>query len=194
MSRSSPRSNVVDVGKLTRSKGTEGDHSDARGARGAALSHRSIHARGSTSPPPPPTVPRTHKEATVPGRLAGKVAIVTGGNSGMGNLGSCFLGLKYVTAIMKQQGGGSIINNGSTAGVTTDGSGPVYKLDLAVQRFVDAWMSFPDLLLLLTVMTIIGQGIPQIIGMLGLSLSDCLMSGSGVTMQFSQLPLACRKR
>ena len=43
------------------------------------------------------------------------------------------------------------------------------KLDLAVQRFVDAWMSFPGLLLLLTIMTIIGQGIPQIIGMLGLA-------------------------
>ena len=43
------------------------------------------------------------------------------------------------------------------------------KLDLAVQRFVDAWMSFPGLLLLLTFMTIIGQGIPQIIGMLGLT-------------------------
>ena len=43
------------------------------------------------------------------------------------------------------------------------------KLDLAVQRLVDAWMSFPGLLLLLTIMTIIGQGIPQIIGMLGLA-------------------------
>ena len=41
------------------------------------------------------------------------------------------------------------------------------KLDLAVQRLVDAWMSFPGLLL--TVMTIIGQGIPQIIGMLALA-------------------------
>ena len=43
------------------------------------------------------------------------------------------------------------------------------KLDLAVQRVVDAWMSFPGLLLLLTIMTIIGQGIPQIIGMLALA-------------------------
>ena len=42
------------------------------------------------------------------------------------------------------------------------------KLDLAVQRLVDAWMSFPGLLLL-TIMTIIGQGIPQIIGMLALA-------------------------
>ena len=30
------------------------------------------------------------------------------------NLGSCFFGLKYVTPIMKAQGGGSIINDGST--------------------------------------------------------------------------------
>ena len=43
------------------------------------------------------------------------------------------------------------------------------KLDLAVQRVVDAWMSFPGLLLLLTIMTIIGQGIAQIIGMLALA-------------------------
>ena len=37
------------------------------------------------------------------------------------------------------------------------------KLDILVQRFVDAWMSFPGLLLLLTIITIVGQGIPQII-------------------------------
>ena len=43
------------------------------------------------------------------------------------------------------------------------------KVDLAVQRLVDAWMSFPGLLLLLTIMTIVGQGIPQIIGMLALA-------------------------
>ena len=49
----------------------------------------------------------------------------------MTNLGSCFLGIKYVTPIMKQQGGGSIINNGSTAGITTDGSGPVYAASKA---------------------------------------------------------------
>ena len=32
------------------------------------------------------------------------------------------------------------------------------KLDLVVQRFVDAWMAFPGLLLLLTVMSIVGRG------------------------------------
>ena len=43
------------------------------------------------------------------------------------NLASCYLGIKYAAPIMKQQGRGSIINNGSTAGVTTDGSGPLYS-------------------------------------------------------------------
>ena len=43
------------------------------------------------------------------------------------------------------------------------------KLDLAAQRFVDAWMAFPGLLLLLTVMSIVGQGIFQIIVVLGIA-------------------------
>ena len=43
------------------------------------------------------------------------------------------------------------------------------KLDLVVQRFVDAWMAFPGLLLLLTIMSIAGRGIPQIIVVLGIS-------------------------
>ena len=43
------------------------------------------------------------------------------------------------------------------------------KLDLAVRRFVDAWMAFPGLLILLTVMSIAGRGLPQIILVLGIS-------------------------
>ena len=43
------------------------------------------------------------------------------------------------------------------------------RLDLVVQRFVDAWMSFPGLLLLLTIMSIAGQGLVQIIVVLGVS-------------------------
>ena len=43
------------------------------------------------------------------------------------------------------------------------------KFDLAVQRFVDAWISFPGLLLLLTIMSIVGRGIPQIIVVLGIA-------------------------
>ena len=43
------------------------------------------------------------------------------------------------------------------------------KFDLLVQRFVDAWMAFPGLLLLLTIMSIVGKGVPQIILVLGIS-------------------------
>ena len=43
------------------------------------------------------------------------------------------------------------------------------KLDLGVQRFVDAWIAFPGLLILLTVMSITGRGVLQIILVLGIS-------------------------
>ena len=43
------------------------------------------------------------------------------------------------------------------------------KLDLVVQRFVDAWMAIPGLLLLLTIMSIVGRGVPQLILVLGIS-------------------------
>ena len=43
------------------------------------------------------------------------------------------------------------------------------KLDLAMQRFVDAWMAFPGLLLLLTIMSIAGRGLLQIIVVLGIA-------------------------
>ena len=43
------------------------------------------------------------------------------------------------------------------------------KLDLGVQRFVDAWMAFPGLILLLTIMSIAGRGVPQVILVLGIS-------------------------
>ena len=43
------------------------------------------------------------------------------------------------------------------------------KLDLVVQRFVDAWMCFPGLLILLTIMSIAGRGVPQIILVLGIA-------------------------
>ena len=43
------------------------------------------------------------------------------------------------------------------------------KLDLSVQRFVDAWIVFPGLLLLLTVMSIVGRGLIQMILVLGIS-------------------------
>ncbi len=43
------------------------------------------------------------------------------------------------------------------------------RVDLVVQRFVDAWMSFPGLLLLLTIMSLLGRGMLQIIVVLGVS-------------------------
>ncbi len=43
------------------------------------------------------------------------------------------------------------------------------RLDLLLQRFVDAWMAFPGLLLLMTVMSILGTGTLQIIIVLGLT-------------------------
>jgi len=42
------------------------------------------------------------------------------------------------------------------------------KFDLIVQRFVDAVMAFPSLLILITVMSIVGQGMFQIIMVLGI--------------------------
>ena len=42
------------------------------------------------------------------------------------------------------------------------------KYDMIVQRFVDAWMAFPGLLILLTVMSMVGRGMFQIIFVLGI--------------------------
>lgn len=42
------------------------------------------------------------------------------------------------------------------------------KTDMMIQRFVDAWMTFPDLVLLIVVISIVGPGIPQIVIILGL--------------------------
>ena len=38
---------------------------------------------------------------------------------------------------------------------------------LAMQRFADAWMAFPGLLL--TIMSLVGRGLPQIIVVLGVT-------------------------
>ena len=43
------------------------------------------------------------------------------------------------------------------------------KLDIIIQRFVDAWLSFPGLLLLLTILSTFGRGVLQIIIILGIS-------------------------
>ena len=38
---------------------------------------------------------------------------------------------------------------------------------MIVQRFVDAWLSFPDLVILIVVVAVVGPGMPQVIGILG---------------------------
>jgi peptide/nickel transport system permease protein len=42
------------------------------------------------------------------------------------------------------------------------------KVDMLIQRMVDAWMTFPDLVLLIVVISIVGPGVPQIVIVLGL--------------------------
>lgn len=44
------------------------------------------------------------------------------------------------------------------------------KFDMLMQRFVDAWMSFPDLVILIVVVSVVGPGMPQTIIVLGLLL------------------------
>ena len=53
-------------------------------------------------------------------------------------------------------------------GITTGFLGG--KFDFVVQRLVDAWMCFPALIILLTVMSILGPGLLQIIIVLGVSM------------------------
>ncbi len=42
------------------------------------------------------------------------------------------------------------------------------KLDMIIQRMVDAWMTFPALVLLIVVISIVGPGVPQMVVILGL--------------------------
>jgi peptide/nickel transport system permease protein len=42
------------------------------------------------------------------------------------------------------------------------------RVDMVTQRAVDAWMAFPDLVLLIVVVAVVGAGMPQIIVILGL--------------------------
>ncbi len=51
------------------------------------------------------------------------------------------------------------------------------KFDLLVQRFVDAWMCFPGMVIILVVMSILGQGMWQVILVLGIQTG---ISGSRV--------------
>ena len=42
------------------------------------------------------------------------------------------------------------------------------RFDLLAQRLVDAWMTFPDLVILIAVVSVVGPGMPQVIVILGL--------------------------
>lgn len=44
------------------------------------------------------------------------------------------------------------------------------RVDMIVQRVVDAYMSFPELVILIAVVSVVGPGMPQIIGLLSLVL------------------------
>ena len=44
------------------------------------------------------------------------------------------------------------------------------RFDMVTQRFVDGWMSFPELVILIVVVSVVGPGMPQIIATLGLLL------------------------
>lgn len=50
-------------------------------------------------------------------------------------------------------------------GITTGYLGG--RFDMIVQRFVDAWMSFPDIVILIVVVSVVGPGMPQVIVILG---------------------------
>ena len=43
------------------------------------------------------------------------------------------------------------------------------KVDIVIQRFVDAWMCFPGLIILLIIMSLVGQGMWQLILVLGIT-------------------------
>ncbi len=65
--------------------------------------------------------------------------------------------------------GGAILNAlvASAIGLTCGFVGG--KLDTAIQRFVDAWMCFPGLILFLSIMALVGPGLVQILLVLGIS-------------------------
>ncbi len=43
------------------------------------------------------------------------------------------------------------------------------RIDMLIQRVVDAWMSFPELIILIVVVSVVGPGMLQVIGILGLT-------------------------
>ncbi len=55
------------------------------------------------------------------------------------------------------------------------------KFDLVVQRFVDAWMSMPGLLVLLTIMSLAGRGLPQIIIIFSITIGATIVAEASLS-------------
>jgi len=69
------------------------------------------------------------------------------------------------------------------------------RLDILVQRVVDAWMTFPVLVVLIVVVSVMGPGMPQIIGTLGLLLGiggSRIVRGAVVAVRENTYVLAAR--
>ena len=69
------------------------------------------------------------------------------------------------------------------------------KVDLVVQRFVDAWMAFPGLLLLLTIMSLVERCLPQIIVVLGVTggiVSSRVVRGAVIAVKENDYFLAAK--
>lgn len=67
--------------------------------------------------------------------------------------------------------------------------------DLLIQRFVDAWMTFPGLVLLIVVISIVGPGLAQIIVILGLQYGIAgsrIVRGAVVTVREHMYIQACQ--
>ena len=85
-------------------------------------------------------------------------------NLGRDLLSRCIYGAR-VSLIVGAAGTSLAILVSAAIGIVSGFSGG--KVDIVAQRFVDAWMSFPGLFILITVMSILGPGIVQVIVVLG---------------------------
>ena len=112
--------------------------------------------------------PYPYQEIHLEDRLTGASAKYLLGNDGLGRdlLSRLIFGARVSLLVGLTVTTISVVISSLIGGISGFLGG---KLDLGVQRFVDAWMAFPGLLLLLTIMSIEGRGLPQIIVVLGIA-------------------------